>query len=73
MAADAIRTFEASPEGIYDSVTAKAWIDNILSVGHRLPAEEAYRRFTGHDPDPTPLQRRFGLCATLGATNETNS
>jgi peptidyl-dipeptidase Dcp len=61
MAADAVRTFEESPDGIYDAATSKSWIDQILSVGHRVPAEDAFRSFAGHDPDPTPLLRRFGL------------
>jgi peptidyl-dipeptidase Dcp len=61
MAADAVQTFEQSPGGLYDMATAKAWIEHVLSVGHRVPADEAFRRFTGHDPDPAPLHRRFGL------------
>ena len=61
MAADAVEVFERSPGGVYDAATSKAWIDHILSVGHRVPAEEAFRHFAGHDPDPAPLQRRFGL------------
>ena len=61
MAADAVRTFEHSSGGLYDAVTSKAWIDKVLSVGHRVPADEAFRQFAGHDPDPAPLQQRFGL------------
>ena len=61
MAADAAQTFERAPGGLFDTATAKAWIDKVLSVGHRVPAEEAFRSFTGHDPDPAPLHRRFGL------------
>ena len=61
MAADAVASFERAPGGIYDAVASKAWIDKILSVGHSVPAEQAFRDFTGHDPDPLPLQRRFGL------------
>jgi hypothetical protein len=38
-----------------------AWIDRVLSVGHRVPADQAFRQFAGHDPDADPLQRRFGL------------
>ena len=66
MAADAARVFESAPGGIYDAATAKAWIDKVLSVGHRVPADEAFRDFAGHDPDPAPLQRRFGLVDTAG-------
>jgi peptidyl-dipeptidase Dcp len=61
MAADAVQAFERAPGGLYDVATAKAWIDKVLSVGHRVAADEAFRSFAGHDPDPTPLHRRFGL------------
>ena len=61
MAADAAAAFERTSGGLYDAATAKSWIDKVLSVGHRVPAEQAFRDFTGHDPDPLPLQRRFGL------------
>ena len=63
MAADAVQAFEQSPGGLYDAAQARAWIDEILSVGHRVPADVAFRRFAGHDPDPAPLQQRFGLQA----------
>ena len=64
MAADAVETFERAAGGIYDVTVSRAWIDKVLSVGHRVPAEEAFRQFAGHAPDPTPLQRRFGLAPT---------
>jgi peptidyl-dipeptidase Dcp len=64
MAADALQTFEQSPEGIYDAQTSKNWINKILSVGHSVPADEAFRDFAGHDPEPSPLLRRFGLADT---------
>jgi microcystin degradation protein MlrC len=38
--------------------------NEVLSVGHRVPADEAFRHFAGHNPDPTPLHRRFGLLPT---------
>lgn len=63
MAADVVETFERAPGGLYDAATSRAWIDEVLSVGHRVPADEAFRRFAGHDPDPAPLHRRFGLPA----------
>ncbi|MCA2997880.1 MAG: M3 family metallopeptidase [Rhodocyclaceae bacterium] len=72
MAADAVRTFEESPDGIYDAATSKAWIDQILSVGHRVAAEAAFRSFAGHDPDPMPLLRRFELWPALSTTKENN-
>jgi peptidyl-dipeptidase Dcp len=61
MAADAVETFERAAGGIYDATVSRAWIDKVLSVGHRVAAEDAFRDFAGHDPDPTPLHRRFGL------------
>lgn len=61
MAADAVEAFERSPGGLYDESTARRWIEHILSVGHRVPADQAFRHFAGHEPDPAPLQRRFGL------------
>ena len=65
MAADAVQTFEKSPGGIYDAQTSKVWIDKILSVGHSVPAKEAFRDFAGHDPDLAPLHQRFGLVDTI--------
>ena len=64
MAADAVHTFEQSPGGIYDAQTSRVWIDKILSVGHKVPADQAFRDFTGHDPNPAPLHLRFGLTVT---------
>lgn len=61
MAADAVQRFERSPGGLYDADTARRWIEKVLSVGHRVAADEAFRDFAGHDPDPTPLHGRFGL------------
>jgi len=65
MAADAVQTFEQTPGGIYDAQTSSAWIDKILSVGHSVPAKEAFRDFAGHDPDLAPLHQRFGLVDTI--------
>jgi peptidyl-dipeptidase Dcp len=61
MAADAAEAFLASPGGLYDAKVAEAWRDKILTVGHTVPAAEAFRRFRGRDPDPVALMRRFGL------------
>lgn len=61
MAADAARVFEQSPGGIYDAATARAYVEQVLSVGHRVPADEAFRNFAGHEPDAVPLHQRFGL------------
>ena len=64
MAADAAEAFLDSPGGLYDPAIARSWLANVLSVGHRVPADEAFRAFAGHDPAPQPLQRRFGLAET---------
>ena len=64
MAADAAESFLESAGGLYDEATARSWLANVLSVGHRVPADEAFRAFAGHDPKPQALQRRFGLAET---------
>jgi peptidyl-dipeptidase Dcp len=63
MAADAAEAFERAPGGLYDAEVSRTWIDQVLSVGHRVPADEAFRSFTGHEPGPEALLRRFGLGA----------
>jgi peptidyl-dipeptidase Dcp len=63
MAADALARFEAAPGGIFDAPTAQAWIDQVLSVGHRVPAAQAFAQFAGHPPHAAPLLQRFGLKA----------
>lgn len=61
MAADVAEAWLASPGGLYDPAFAQAWRDAILTVGHALPADTAFRQLMGRDPDPTALMRRFGL------------
>lgn len=61
MAADVAAAFAESPGGLYDAATALRYRDTLLSVGHRVPADEAFRNFRGRDPDPMALLRRFGL------------
>lgn len=63
MAADVAQAFASSPGGLYDEGTAERWRRTLLSVGHGVPAEEAFRRFRGRAPDPDALLRRFGLAA----------
>ena len=63
MAADAAESFAAAPGGFYDPERTGAWRRHVLAAGHATPADEAFRAFAGHDPDPLPLQRRFGLAA----------
>ena len=63
MAADVASAFAESPGGLYDSATAARWRNTLLSVGHRVPADKAFRNFRGRDPDPLALLRRFDLDA----------
>ena len=61
MAADVAELFERSPGGLYDPTVAQAWRDHVLSVGHTVPADAAFRALCGREPDPGALMRRFGL------------
>ena len=63
MAADAAQAFVESPGGLFDAATAQRWTETVLSVGHTVPAEQAWRNFRGRDADPDALLRRFGLLA----------
>jgi peptidyl-dipeptidase Dcp len=61
MAADVAEAWLAAPGGLYDAAFAQAWRESVLSVGHAVPADEAFRRLMGRDPDPAALMRRFAL------------
>jgi peptidyl-dipeptidase Dcp len=61
MAADVAEAFERAPGGLYDPDVALRFRRTILTVGHTVPAAEAFRNFIGRDPDPGALLRRFGL------------
>ena len=63
MAADVAQAFVESAGGLYDQETAERWRRDLLTVGHSVPADEAFRRFRGRDPDPDALLRLFGLTA----------
>ena len=63
MAADAAEAFAQAPGGLYDADMARRWRDTLLTVGHTVPAEQAWRHFRGRDPDPDALMRRFDLRA----------
>jgi peptidyl-dipeptidase Dcp len=55
-------TFEAFLEnGLYDSKTAKAYKNEVLSKGGSRPPQVLYRNFRGRDADPDALLRREGL------------
>jgi Zn-dependent oligopeptidase len=64
MAADVAEQFLHSAGGLYDARTAKAWRDRVLSVGHSVPADAAFRSLRGQDPDLAALMRRFDLLQT---------
>jgi peptidyl-dipeptidase Dcp len=61
MAADVAELFQHSPGGLYDPDIAQAWREQVLSVGHTVPADAAFSALCGRDPDPWALMRRFGL------------
>jgi peptidyl-dipeptidase Dcp len=61
MAANVAEQFQRSAGGLYDPAVAQAWRDSVLSIGHSMPAQEAFRALCGRDPDPMALMRRFGL------------
>jgi peptidyl-dipeptidase Dcp len=61
LAADAAEAFLQAPGGLYDAPTAERYRTAFLSVGNRVPTDEAYRAFRGRDPDPEALARRFHL------------
>lgn len=61
MAADVAEAWLAAPGGLYDQAFARAWRESILSVGHAVPADAAFRQLMGRDPDPSALMRRFAL------------
>lgn len=63
MAADVAEVFLEAPGGLFDPATASRWRESILSVGHTIAADDAFRRFRGRNPDPEALFRRFGLAA----------
>lgn len=59
LAADAFRHFQAA--GILNPEPAAEFRRAILSVGGSKPALEAYRDFTGHDPDPDAFLKSIGI------------
>jgi peptidyl-dipeptidase Dcp len=61
MAADVLEAFQSAPGGLYDPPTTQRWRDTLLTVGHSVPAADAFRAFRGREPDAGALMRRFGL------------
>jgi peptidyl-dipeptidase Dcp len=46
MAADVAEQFLHSRGGLHDAATGQAWNDRVLSVGHSVPANTAFRALT---------------------------
>ncbi|HEU4531735.1 MAG TPA: M3 family metallopeptidase, partial [Steroidobacteraceae bacterium] len=61
LAADAFAAFEEA--GVFDPVTARRFVDAILSRGGSRDALEAFVEFRGRKPDIQPLLRQFGMAA----------
>ena len=61
LAADAFEAFEEA--GVFDAVTAKRFLDTILSRGGSRDAMEAFVEFRGRGPDVRPLLRQTGIAA----------
>ncbi|GIM96804.1 M3 family metallopeptidase [Paractinoplanes toevensis] len=59
LTADAWELFEQ--RGVWDPATAKAFHDDILSVGNAVAPDEAFRRFRGRDVDTEALMRLRGF------------
>ena len=57
--ADAFELF--LEKGIFDKITAKSFLENILSKGGTEHPMILYKRFRGKKPDPAALTRRAGL------------
>ena len=57
--ADAFSLFKE--KGIFNREVAQSFRDNILSKGGAFPADEIYRNFRGHDPQPEALMEKLGL------------
>jgi peptidyl-dipeptidase Dcp len=59
LTADAWELFEQ--RGVWDPATAKAFLDDILSVGNAVAPDEAFRKFRGRDVDTEALMRLRGF------------
>ncbi|GAA2608086.1 M3 family metallopeptidase [Paractinoplanes durhamensis] len=59
LTADAWELFEE--KGVWDPSTAKAFLDDILSVGNAVAPDEAFRNFRGRDVDTEALMRLRGF------------
>nr|WP_296073575.1 M3 family metallopeptidase [uncultured Actinoplanes sp.] len=59
LTADAWELFEQN--GVWDPAIAKAFLDDILSVGNAVAPDEAFRAFRGRDVDTEALMRLRGF------------
>ena len=57
--ADAFSLFKE--KGIFNKEVADSFRENILSKGGSIPADQLYRNFRGHDPQPQALIEKLGL------------
>ena len=61
LAADAFAAFEEA--GVFDSGTARRFLDSILARGGSLDALDAFIAFRGRKPQIEPLLRQHGIAA----------
>ncbi len=55
--------------GIFDSETARSWVDHVLSRGGTEAPMTLYKRFRGHEPRIEAMMRRDGIKLSLGKNN----
>ncbi|HEY6356120.1 MAG TPA: M3 family metallopeptidase [Burkholderiaceae bacterium] len=61
LAADAFAAFDES--GVFDTATARRFLDQVLSQGGSRDQLEAFVAFRGRPPDVRPLLRQDGIAA----------
>jgi peptidyl-dipeptidase Dcp len=64
LVADAAEAFRQAPGGFYDKAMAKKLHDDIMSVGNKVDAADAFRRFRGRDVTVDALMRDRGFPVT---------
>lgn len=71
LSADAFAAFEENARGgpdgtrdVFDPVTSRRYLDEIIAVGGSRPAAESFRAFRGRDPGLDALLRHSGLVET---------
>jgi len=66
LAADAFAAFEET--GVFDSATARRFLDSILARGGSRDPLDAFVEFRGRRPDVTALLRQHGITGASGET-----